>query len=168
LFQYTAIDCCTRVRLVQFSEELTAQTSAAFAQYVLTTFPFPVRCVQTDNDPTFTHWDHRGAQDAGGSPREAPPLHPHVPAVRGAPPAPPAPDAPLNGKVERSHQTDEQEFYRLRRSGTRAELQRAFARWLWHYKHTRIHLGLDGRTPFEALRAFPEYKQLKGLKCYPC
>jgi hypothetical protein len=74
LFQYTAIDCCTRVRLVQFSEELTAQTSAAFAQYVLTTFPFPVRCVQTDNDPTFTHWDHRGAQDAGGSPREAPPF----------------------------------------------------------------------------------------------
>ncbi len=27
----------------------------SFAQYVLTSFPFPVRTVQTDNDAVFTH-----------------------------------------------------------------------------------------------------------------
>jgi transposase InsO family protein len=73
----------------------------------------------------------------------------------------------LNGKVERSHQTDDQEFYQLRRYATRAELQRAFARWLWHYNHTRVHTGagMRGRTPLQALRPFPEYAQIRRLPC---
>ena len=53
LYQYTAIDCCTRLRLVQFSEEMALHISKSFAQYVLTSFPFPVRIVQTDNDAVF-------------------------------------------------------------------------------------------------------------------
>ena len=58
------------------------------------------------------------------------------------------------------------------RSGvkTRADLQRAFARWLWHYNHTRLHTGagMQGRTPLQALRAFEQYRDVKQLKCYPC
>ncbi len=74
----------------------------------------------------------------------------------------------LNGRVERSHQTDDQEFYHLRRYATRRELELAFRRWLHHYNHDRIHMGLGGRTPLEALRAFPEYAHFKRVKCYPC
>jgi transposase InsO family protein len=76
----------------------------------------------------------------------------------------------LNGKVERSHQTDEHEFYQLRRYGTRAELHQAFARWLWHYNHTRLHSGdgMHGRTPLQALREFDPYRDVKQLECYPC
>jgi transposase InsO family protein len=170
LYQYTAINCCTRLRLVQFSDELSTAASKAFAQYVLSTFPFPVRMVQTDNDSTFTHWYTAGPKTPLDRPVKAHPftvMCAHFGARhRLIPPRTPR----LNGKVERSHQTDEQEFYRLRRYATRAELQRAFTRWLWHYNHTRLHTGAGmlGRTPLQVLRTFPEHAEIKHLKCYPC
>ncbi len=57
---------------------------------------------------------------------------------------------------------------KLRRYQTRKDLQRAFARWLRHYNLTRFHMGLLGKTPIQALHAFPEYSQIKELRCYPC
>lgn len=170
LYQYTAIDCCTRLRVVQLHEDVSLAAAKAFAQYVLATFPFPVTCVQTDNDSIFTHWYTAGPKTPLDRPVKA---HPFTEMCRsfGAshrliPPRTPR----LNGKVERSHQTDEQEFYGLRRYATRAELRRAFTRWLWHYNHTRIHTGagMAGRTPLQALRSFEAYRDIKHLKCYPC
>lgn len=55
LSQDTAIDCCTRLRVVSFSEEMTNSTAKAFVQFALSTLPFPVRMVQTDNDSPVTH-----------------------------------------------------------------------------------------------------------------
>jgi transposase InsO family protein len=170
LYQYTAIDCCTRLRVVQLSEDLTLATAKAFAQYVLSTFPFPVRCVQTDNDSIFTHWYTAGPK----TPLDRP-VKPHAftevcrsfgAAHRLIPPRTPR----LNGKVERSHETDDQEFYDLRRYTTRVELRQAFTHWLWHYNHTRLHTGagMDGRTPLQMLRTFKQYGHIKTLKCYPC
>lgn len=167
LYQYTAIDCHTRLRLVTFSDELSIAASKAFAQFVLSTFPFPVRWVQTDNDAIFTHWYTAGPK----TPLDRP-VKPHPFTLmcqqfgaqhRLIPPRTPR----LNGKVERSHQTDDQEFYDLRRYATRAELQRAFARWLWHYNHTRLHTGagMQGRTPLQVLRAFPDHAQIRSLPC---
>ena len=170
LYQFTAIDCCTRLRLVLLAEEMTISTAKAFAQYVLSTFPFPVRCVQTDNDSIFTHWYTAGPKTPLDRPVKAHPFTRMVASFgaqhRLIPPRTPR----LNGRVERSHQTDDQEFYAVRRYATRAELQRAFRRWLWHYNHGRIHTGngMRGRTPLEALRAFREYAHLKHVKCYPC
>jgi len=170
LYQYTAIDCCTRLRLVQCSDELSLAAAKAFAQYVLSPFPFPVRWVQTDNDSIFTHWHTAGPKNPLDRPVKA---HPFtlMCAQFGAqhrliPPRTPR----LNGKVERSHQTDDQEFYHLWPYATRAELPLAFARWLWHYNHTRLHTGagMQARTPLQALRAFKEYWDVKYLKCYPC
>ncbi len=167
LYQYTAIDCCTRLRVVQFSDELSIAAGKAFAQYMLSTFPFPVRMVQTDNDSIFTHWYTAGPKTPLDRPVRA---HPFTAlcAQFGAqhrliPPRTPR----LNGKVERSHETDDQEFYQLRRYGTRGELQRAFARWLFQYNHARIHTGagMQGRTPLEVLRAFPAYAQIRRLPC---
>jgi len=111
LYQFTAIDCRTRLRLVSLAEEMTVSTAKAFAQDVLATFPFPVRCVQTDNDSTFTHWDHRRAEDALGRPGAGPPVHPHGRVVRGPAPAHPPRPPRLNGRVERAHQTDDTDFY---------------------------------------------------------
>ena len=168
LYQYTAIDCCTRLRVVSFSEEMTTSTSKAFVQFALSTFPFPVRIVQTDNDRTFTPWYTAGPKTPLDRPVRK---HPFTlmceqfgASHRLIPPRTPR----LNGRVERSHQTDDQEFYNLRQYATRRELELAFRRWLHHYNHTRIHMGLGGRTPLEALRAFPEFAHLKRVKCYPC
>jgi hypothetical protein len=41
LYQYTAIDCCTRLRLVQFSEELTVTASKTFVQVRALDLPVP-------------------------------------------------------------------------------------------------------------------------------
>lgn len=167
LYQYTAIDCCSRLRVVSFSEEVTNTTSKAFVQFVLSTFPFPVRCVQTDNDSTFTHWSTAGPKTPLDRPVRK---HPFTlmceqfgATHRLIPPRTPR----LNGRVERSHQTDDQEFYNLRQYATRRELELAFRRWLHHYNHARIHMALGGRPPLEALRAFEEYAHLTRVKCYP-
>ena len=74
----------------------------------------------------------------------------------------------LNGKVERSHQTDEEEFYRLHRYSTQQDLRKAFARCLWQYNPTRFHMALKGETPIQTLRLFQGYAQIKQLRCYPC
>jgi len=167
LYQYTAIDCCTRLRVVSFSDELSIAAAKAFAQFVLSTFPFPVQMVQTDNDSIFTHWYTAGPKTPLDRPVKA---HPFTRMCQqfGAqhrliPPRTPR----LHGKVERPHQTDEQEFYALWRYATRAQLQVAFARWLWHDTHTRLHTGagMRGRTPLAVLRAFPEYAQIRSLPC---
>lgn len=170
LYQFTAIECCTRLRLVSLAEEMTISTAKAFAQYVLSTFPFAVRMVQTDHDSIFTHWYTAGPKTPWARPVKA---HPFTVMVEsfGAPPRLIPPRTPRRtGRVERSHQTDDQEFYHRRRYATRAELRYAFARWLWHYNHTRVHpgAGLRGRTPLQALRAFKAYRTITRLKCYPC
>jgi transposase InsO family protein len=170
LYQYTAIDCCTRLRLVTFSDELSLAAAKVFAQAVLSTFPVPVRLVQTDNDAIFTHWYTAGPKTPLDRPVKAHPFTVMCPQFgaghRLIPPRTPR----LNGKVERSHQTDDQEFYNLQRYATRADLQRAFGRWLWHYNHARVHTGagMRGRPSLQALRAFEPYAHITHLKCYPC
>jgi transposase InsO family protein len=54
-----------------------------------------------------------------------------------------------NGKVERSHRTDQDEFYRrsIFRSG--AQLTAKLRRWEHEYNHRRPHLALAGKTPAE-------------------
>ena len=170
LYQFTASDCCTRLRLVSLAEEMTIPTAKAFAQYVLSPFPFAVRLVQTDNDSIFTHWYTAGPKTPLDRPVRAHPFTLMVESCgarhRLIPPRTPR----LNGRVERSHQTADTEFYNLQRYATRAELQRAFARWLYHYNHARLHTGtgMQGRTPLQVLRSFAEYKAIKSVRCYPC
>src|SRR5215510_4384751 len=53
----------------------------------------------------------------------------------------------VNGKVERSHRTDEEEFYRRMTFRTAAELTAKLRRWEHEYNHRRPHLALAGKTP---------------------
>src|SRR5262249_21527656 len=56
-----------------------------------------------------------------------------------------------SGTVERSHRTDESEFYRRVTFRTRSELVRKLRAWEHEYKHRRLHLALGGKTPAERL-----------------
>jgi transposase InsO family protein len=56
-----------------------------------------------------------------------------------------------NGKVERSHRTDEDEVYRRTTFRTAAELAAKLRRWEHEYNHRRLHLALAGQTPAERL-----------------
>ena len=48
-YQYTAIDEYSRFRYVEAFLEQNTYSSAVFLKHVLSSFKFPVVCVQTDN-----------------------------------------------------------------------------------------------------------------------
>jgi transposase InsO family protein len=58
-----------------------------------------------------------------------------------------------NGKVERSHRVDEEEFWSEHDFATRADADAPLAAWEKRYNHERFSLALHGRTPAEKLEA---------------
>jgi transposase InsO family protein len=95
-YQYTAIDDCTRLRILRIYPRSDQKTAIQFLDYVLSRLPFQVEKIQTDNGAEFQSAFHWHVLDQGIG---------HV-YIRPATPR-------LNGKVERSHRIDAEEFYRL-------------------------------------------------------
>jgi transposase InsO family protein len=95
-YQYTAIDDATRVRALRIFDRHTQANAIAFIDYVTAKFPFRIREVRTDNGHEFQAKFHWHVEDQG---------------IRHAYIKPNSPQ--LNGKVERSHRTDAEEFYQL-------------------------------------------------------
>ena len=61
----------------------------------------------------------------------------------------------MNGKVERSHRIDAEEFYRLLDGVVIDDIDIFNAHlkeWQDYYKFDLPHGGLDGQTPYERLR----------------
>ncbi len=58
----------------------------------------------------------------------------------------------LNGKVERSHRTDNEEFYQLLTYTDDVDLNKKLADWERFYNLDRPHGAFKGKTPYEALR----------------
>jgi transposase InsO family protein len=63
----------------------------------------------------------------------------------------------LNGKVERSHRIDDQEFYQLLdQNGVTDDIHlfnEKLREWEDYYNYHRPHGALDGQTPYERLIA---------------
>ena len=63
----------------------------------------------------------------------------------------------LNGKVERSHRTDDQEFYQLLdKDGVTDDIHlfnEKLREWENYYNYHRPHGALDGQTPYERMIA---------------
>lgn len=57
----------------------------------------------------------------------------------------------MNGKVERSHRTDADEFYGRFSFRSPTELRKALKTWEAEYNERRPHLALKGKTPAERL-----------------
>ena len=62
----------------------------------------------------------------------------------------------LNGKVERSHRIDDQEFYKLLDSEKKLtciqQYNQKLKEWENYYNFDRPHGALDGQTPYERLK----------------
>jgi Integrase core domain len=58
----------------------------------------------------------------------------------------------LNGKVERSHRSDQQEFYQLLSYKGDVDLEAKLSEWANFYNFNRPHGAFNGKTPYEALR----------------
>ena len=59
---------------------------------------------------------------------------------------------PDNGKVERSHRSDEQEFHQLLSYNGDVDLEAKLVEWERFYNFGRSHGASNGQTPYEALR----------------
>ena len=137
-YQFTAIDDCTRLRVLRIYPKLDQKTAIQFVDYVLERLPFPVQVIQTDNGSEFGSSFHYHVLDKGVGHRYIKPRTPR-----------------LNGKVERSHRIDAEEFYRLL-DGAVIDEARIFKdklqEWEDYYNYHRPHGGLGGQTPYERLR----------------
>lgn len=140
LYQFTAIDDCTRIRVLKIYDACNQETAIKFADEVIRRLPFRVQLIQTDNGAEFQskfHW-HLESLDV---------RHVYI-----------RPRTPrLNGKVERSHRVDNQEFYQLLdKDGISDDIHLfndKLREWENYYNHNRPHGGLGGQTPFERLLA---------------
>lgn len=137
-YQFTAIDDCTRLRVLRAYPRCNQQTAIQFLDYLLARLPFRVEVIQTDNGSEFGAQFHYHVLDRGIR---------HV-YIKPATPR-------LNGKVERSHRIDEEEFYRML-DGVVVDDSQLFndrlKEWEDFYNYSRPHGSLDGQTPYERLR----------------
>jgi transposase InsO family protein len=150
LYQFTAIDDCTRLRVLKVYDACSQATAVRFLDEVVRRLPFRVHVLQTDNGAEFKSRFHWHAEELGIR---------HV-YIRPRTPR-------LNGKVERSHRVDDQEFYQLLDQGGVSTDIRLFneklREWEDYYNFHRPHGALDGQTPYERLmqktRASPSTKR---------
>ena len=134
-YQYTAIDDATRVRALKIYPRHTQQNAIAFLDHVIRKFPFRIHTVRTDRGHEFQALFHWHLADQGIR---------HV-YIKARTPQ-------LNGKVERSHRTDQQEFYQLLSYTDDVDLAARLAEWETFYNYHRPHAAFAGKTPYEALR----------------
>ena len=103
LYQWTAIDECTRIRFVYGFEEHTPENSVKFLRMLVKVFPFKIQTIQTDNGTEFTYKYISETEECpfDKALRELGIAHKLIP-----------PRTPWhNGKVERSHRNDQRYFY---------------------------------------------------------
>lgn len=139
LYQFTAIDDCTRIRVLKIFDKCNQKTAIQFVDEVIHRLPFRILVIQTDNGPEFQSTFHWHLQD-----RDI--RHVYI-----------RPRTPrLNGKVERSHRVDDQEFYQLLDKGGISDdivlFNDKLKEWENYYNFHRPHGALDGQTLYERLK----------------
>lgn len=149
-YQYTAIDCASRWRYLKVYDNMGNGDTINFFKTILNIAPFKIRAIKTDNGSCFTN---RYTGYLKSSDPFNPRLHPldlecqklniiHYLIDPGKP--------AQNGKVERSHRTDQEMFYDRQKFRTRLELERAIRKWNKYYNDLE-HCALNGMTPNEFL-----------------
>jgi transposase InsO family protein len=134
-YQFTAIDDATRIRALQTCHRHSQANAIRFFDYMLEKFPFRIHTVRTDRGHEWQALFHWHVEDQG---------------IRHVYIKPRSPQ--LNGKVERSHRTDQEEFYQLLTYSDDVDLSQKLAAWEDFYNLHRPHGAHGGQTPYEALK----------------
>lgn len=134
VYQYTAIDDCTRFRVLGLYPRRAAKYTVQFLERVVEEMSFPIQRVQSDRGTEFLaelvqQWLKKNFIKL----RPTPPRSPH-----------------LNGKVERSQKTDLQEFWAIRGPPKLEDLYDLEC-WQFDYNWRRPHGSLGGKTPAERM-----------------
>jgi transposase InsO family protein len=134
-YQYTAIDDATRVRALKIYRRHNQANAMDFIDYVIDKFPFRIHTVRTDRGHEFQAQFHWHVEDKG---------------IRHVYIKPRSPE--LNGTVERSHRSDQEEFYQLLTYKDDVDLDRKLKAWERYYNCDRPHGDFNGKTPYEELK----------------
>ena len=155
LYQWTAIDECTRDRFIYGYDEHTPENSIDFFLRLQAAFPFPIQTVQTDNGTEFTYRFLEGDKPCpfeqlldtlGIAHKLIPPRTPWH-----------------NGKVERSHRTDQRYFYDWEKFGSVEEFNEKLAVHLAWYNNRRMAV-LGFISPAQRLASFaPDFGDASSL-----
>ena len=145
LYQWTAIDECTRLRFIYGFEEHTPENSVKFLDMLQQVFPFHIRTIQTDNGTEFTY---RFVSENKLCPFEAALLQRGI-AHKLIPPRTPW----HNGKVERSHRNDQRYFYDHEKFSNIQEFNLKLSQHLLWSNHKSMRV-LGRKSPFQRFLDF--------------
>ena len=138
LYQFTVIDDCTRIRVLKVYDRCNQRTAIRFLDEVRKRLPFRILVLRTDNGAEFQSQFHWHAESLDIRHVYIKPRTPH-----------------LNGKVERSHRIDDEEFYQiLDQDGVSDDIHlfnEKLREWEDSYNYHRPHGAIQGQTPFERL-----------------
>jgi len=149
-YQYTAIDCATRWRYLEVYENGDNENTLKFLAKLISIANFRIRAIKTDNGNCFTN-------RYVGYLKSRDPFNPRLHSLDLEcqrlniihyliDPGKPA----QNGRVERSHRTDQEMFYDRNEFRTVLGLKKKIRQWNFYYNNLE-HCALDGLTPNEAL-----------------
>lgn len=134
VYQYTAVDDCSRFRVLGLYPRRSAKYTLAFLERVAEEMPFPIQRAQTDRGTEFFAEQVQDWLRANFIKfRPIPPRSPH-----------------LNGKVERSQLTDLQEFWANRESPSLEDAEDLEC-WQFDYNWRRPHGSLKGKAPIDRI-----------------
>ena len=149
-YQFTFLDEYSRFRYLEAFDEISTYSSTVFLRHVVAAFPYAIECVQTDNGPEFTNRLH-----ASGTTKLT--LFEKTLAELGIRHKPIRPYTPRhNGKVERSHRKDNEEFYASHKFFSFSDFKAQLARRQRQYNDFPIR-PLNWLSPKQALLDFPNF-----------
>ena len=147
-YQYTFIDEYSRFRYLEAFKEKDTFSSTVFLKHVVAKFPYAIECVQTDNGFEFTN-------EMGNSKKKPPTLFEKTLEQLGIKHKKIRPFTPRhNGKVERSHRKDNEEFYASHRFYSFDDFVKQLALRQRQYNNFPMR-PLNWKSPNEILFSFP-------------
>lgn len=146
-YQYTFLDEYSRFRYLEAFEEHSTYSSMLFLQHVVKRFPYAIECIQTDNGAEFTkRLLTKGSDTPTIFEAELARLGIRHKLIR--------PYTPRhNGKVERSHRKDNEEFYASHTFYSFDDFKKQLAVRERIYNHFPMR-PLNWRSPKQVLSAF--------------
>jgi len=149
-YQFTAIDCASRWRYLFVYDNMGSSEAIDFLNKLIKIAPFRIRAIKTDNGSCFTnrYTGYQKSTDPLGSRIHALDLKCQQENIIHylIDPGKPA----QNGKVERSHRSDQETFYDQVDFNTVEELKYKLKLWNMYYNDLQ-HCGLNGKTPNQML-----------------
>lgn len=132
VYQYTAIDDCSRYKVLAVYSRATGANTLDFLERLIEEMPFPIQRIQTDRGREFfAEAVQQRLVDWAIKFRPIPPRSPH-----------------LNGKVERTHRADREEFWDTV-DPKDPEIEVKLAEWQHHWNWQRPHTALGGQSPID-------------------